>query len=88
MVRITDQFTCAGLVGGGWVGVHKGTVKPMGRLANEELRYWKKKAHAAFDPIWQAKVNQGWRKIRARSKTYEWLAKEMKLPLEHTHIPT
>lgn len=69
-----------------WVGVHKGTVKPLGRLANEELRYWKKEAHASFDPIWQAKVNQGWGKFKARNSTYEWLAKEMKLPLEHTHI--
>lgn len=69
-----------------WVGVHKGTVKPMGRLANEELRYWKKEAHAAFDPIWQAKVNLGWGKFKARNSTYEWLAKEMKLSLEYTHI--
>jgi hypothetical protein len=69
-----------------WVGVHKGTVKPMGRLANEELRYWKKEAHASFDPLWQAKVNQGWRKVKARNTTYEWLAKEMKLPIEYAHI--
>jgi hypothetical protein len=69
-----------------WVGVHKGTIKPLGRLANEELRYWKKEAHAAFDPIWQGKVNLGWGKFKARNSTYEWLAKEMKLPVEHTHI--
>ena len=30
-----------------YVGVHKGTDKPLGRLANAELRYWKKRAHAA-----------------------------------------
>jgi hypothetical protein len=58
----------------------------MGRLANEELRYWKKEAHAAFDPIWQGKVNLGWGKYKARNSTYEWLAKEMKLPVEHAHI--
>lgn len=33
-----------------YVGVHKGTDKPLGRLANAELRYWKKRAHAVFDP--------------------------------------
>ena len=27
-----------------YVGVHKGTDKPLGRLANAELRYWKKAA--------------------------------------------
>ena len=36
-----------------YVGVHKGTDKPLGRLANAELRYWKKRAHAVFDPLWQ-----------------------------------
>lgn len=36
-----------------YVGVHKGTDKPLGRLANAELRYWKKAAHAEFDPLWQ-----------------------------------
>ncbi|MPN54908.1 hypothetical protein SDC9_202586 [bioreactor metagenome] len=28
-----------------WVGVHRGTDKPLGRLADAELRDWKKKAH-------------------------------------------
>jgi hypothetical protein len=41
-----------------WVGVHKGTNKPLGRLANRELRDWKKKAHAAFDPLWQEKLRR------------------------------
>lgn len=36
-----------------YVGVHKETNEPLGRLANPELREWKKKAHAAFDPIWK-----------------------------------
>ena len=27
-----------------WVGVHKGTTTPLGRLANHELREWKKAA--------------------------------------------
>ena len=35
-----------------YVGVHKGTDKPLGRLANAELRNWKKAAHAVFDPLW------------------------------------
>ena len=38
---------------GAYVGVHKGSDKPLGRLANSELRNWKKAAHAAFDPLWK-----------------------------------
>ena len=34
-----------------YVGVHKGTNRPLGTLANAELREWRKKAHAAFDPL-------------------------------------
>lgn len=37
-----------------WVGVHKGTNKPLGRLANAELREAKKAAHEAFDKIWKS----------------------------------
>lgn len=64
-----------------YVGVHKGTDKPLGRLANAELRYWKKAAHAAFDPLWQYGFFKGRRKA-----AYRWLAKKMDLPLEETHI--
>lgn len=62
-----------------WVGVHKGTKKPLGRLANAELREWKKKAHAAFDPIWK----QGHMR---RNDAYAWLSKQMNLPESQTHI--
>ena len=31
-----------------YVGVHRGSDKPLGRLADAELREWKKRAHAAF----------------------------------------
>ena len=47
---------------GAYVGVHKGSDKPLGRLANSELRNWKKAAHAAFDPLWKYGKEQ--RKIR------------------------
>ena len=64
-----------------YVGVHRGTDKPKGRLANAELRYWKKQAHAAFDPIWQHGRFRG-----RRNGAYEWLAQQMGLPVEKTHI--
>lgn len=63
-----------------WVGVHRGTIKPLGRLANAELRRWKKRAHAAFDPMLQGKEK------RTRRWAYEWLAGEMGLPIEHANI--
>lgn len=64
-----------------YVGVHKGTDKPLGRLANAELRYWKKAAHAVFDPLWQRGPYKGY-----RNAAYAWLAEKMSLPLEKTHI--
>lgn len=36
-----------------YVGVHEGTLEPLGRMANPELRAAKKAAHAAFDRMWQ-----------------------------------
>lgn len=39
-----------------YVGVHKGTKRAKGRLANPELRRAKVAAHEAFDPIWKAKL--------------------------------
>jgi len=35
-----------------YVGVHKGTDKAKGRLANKELRFHKKEAHRYFDNLW------------------------------------
>ena len=64
-----------------YVGVHKGTDKPLGRLANAELRRWKKAAHAALDPRWQTGIFRG-----RRNAAYEWLAKRMSLPVKETHI--
>ena len=64
-----------------YVGVHKGTDKPLGRLANAQLRYWKQQAHAAFDPLWK----YGRFKHRRRA-AYVWLADQMHTPIDKTHI--
>ena len=64
-----------------YVGVHKGTNIPLGRLANAELRYWKKAAHAAFDPLWKYG-----RFRHHRNAAYGWLSQKMGLPIEKTHI--
>lgn len=70
-----------------YVGCHKGTTAPLGRLANKDLRAAKQAAHAAFDRLWQAKVaRDGVSKGQACSRGYEWLAKQLGLPVEQTHI--
>jgi hypothetical protein len=64
-----------------WVGVHKGTEISLGRLANEELREAKKRAHIAFDRLWQGRDP-----IMKRTKAYAWLAKEMEMDPLDCHI--
>lgn len=55
-----------------YVGCHDRTGKPLGRLADPELRMMKVKAHAAFDPLWQ-------RGCMTRSAAYSWLAGRLKV---------
>lgn len=38
-----------------YVGCHNNTKKPLGTLANKELRQWRMKAHSAIDPLWKSK---------------------------------
>lgn len=64
---------------GAYVGCHKGTDKPLGRLANAELRKWKMRAHAAFDWLWKGGFMN-------RTKAYAWLASELNIPKEKCHI--
>ena len=61
------------------VGVHKGTDKPMGTLANTVLKLKRQEAHRVFDAIWKT---QG----LTRSEAYGWLAGQMSLPKHRTHI--
>lgn len=66
-----------------YVGCHgngKGD-SPKGRLANAELRRWKIAAHDAFDPLWKYGPFRG-----RRNSAYAWLAEQMGLPKEKTHI--
>ena len=69
-----------------WVGVHKGTNKALGILANAELRELKKQAHEYFDPLWQRKMKQGYSKGKARRLAYQWLSEEMGTDICDTHI--
>ena len=64
-----------------YVGVHDGTDTPLGRLANRDLRRWRNRAHAAFDPLWKQGPYR-----RRRNDAYAWLAGKMGLTKEETHI--
>ena len=65
-----------------YVGCHRTTNKPLGRLANKELRVAKSAAHAAFDPIWQQNTEDRNR----RRHGYLWLAKELEIEYALCHI--
>lgn len=65
-----------------WVGVHDGTTRPLGRLANAELRRAKQRAHAAFDPLWLDSISRR----EARKREYAWLARELGIENPHCHI--
>ena len=62
-----------------YVGVHKETNRPLGRLANAVLRMKRRETHKAFDSYWRDKK-------MTRSAGYKWLANQLKLPKEKTHI--
>lgn len=61
------------------VGCHKGTVRPLGDLANEVLRLKRIETHQVFDVYW---MERG----MSRTQAYRWLAKKMHLPERKAHI--
>lgn len=73
-----------------WVGVHKtgGHDRPMGTLANAELRGLRNRAHRAFDPLWEAAMRKkGYKKNEARRRAYKWLAGKMGIEnIDDCHI--
>ncbi len=70
-----------------YVGCHKGTANPLGRMANKELRTAKSAAHIAFDRLWKEKMRlDKCSKGRARGAGYEWLSKVTGIPAGECHI--
>jgi hypothetical protein len=61
-----------------YVGVHKGTNRPKGSLANAELREWRKKAHKVFDEFWKGKIS--------RKKAYKLMQNLMNMDENQAHI--
>lgn len=69
-----------------FVGCHPNK-KPLGGLANKELREARKKAHVFFDGLWGKKVAKtGCTPRDARTAAYRWLSKQMNLGTDACHI--
>lgn len=62
-----------------YVGVHTGTTIPLGRLADQRLRSFKKMAHRQFDAAWKSGKT-------TRSRAYKCLAYFLGIPLHECHI--
>lgn len=62
-----------------YVSVHAGTTRPMGTLANKELRSARHRAHQLFDQIWKTG-------IMSRSQAYLWMRNKFGLNAAHGHI--
>lgn len=62
-----------------YVGCHPRTDRPLGRLADEELRRAKMDAHRAFDPLWKSGR-------LSRSDAYRRLAEDLGIPIGNCHI--
>jgi len=72
---------CDCVKGATYVGCHRGTETPLGTMANARLRYYRKRAHAAFDPLWKNKTAK-----MSRVQAYRWLASRINVPFEECHI--
>lgn len=74
-----------------YVGCHPNTTIPLGKLANNELRFWKKEAHKYFDQLWiRKKINKIYRVFLPdtsnRKKAYIWLSQKLGISIDDTHI--
>lgn len=70
-----------------YVGCHPNSEKPLGRLADAELRHAKMAAHKAFDRLWKIKMKRdGTGKKKARGAGYRWLADQLGIDGDDCHI--
>jgi hypothetical protein len=70
-----------------WVGTHRGTWEPLGKLANATLRKLRWAAHNAFDPLWQRKMRRDkCSRKEARNAGYAWLAGKLGIAVEDCHF--
>ena len=62
-----------------YVGCHPNSKKPLGSLADRNLRNIRHEAHDFFDKLWQDKYF-------TRSQAYKWLAKKLNISTKKCHI--
>ena len=62
-----------------YVGVHAGTLRPKGSLANGDLRHKRIEAHRLFDAIWK-------NGIMSRKDAYRWIQDIFSLSDAQAHI--
>lgn len=62
-----------------YVGVHAGTMRPKGTLANGDLRHKRIETHRMFDAIWKCG-------ILSRKEAYRWMQDIFCLPSSQAHI--
>ena len=62
-----------------YVGCHKGTHTPLGKMADKETRQARVKAHNAFDKLWRNGE-------MTRHEAYEWLQKILSIKKSKAHI--
>jgi hypothetical protein len=76
-------YRCAAC--GAYVGTHKPRpCEALGILADAEMRAWKVKCHALFDPTWESGGKEGrhWR----RREAYARLAERLGIAVEDCHF--
>ena len=65
-----------------YVGTYSDNETSLGRVANKQLRVWKRNGHNAFDPLWKSKE----RKFLSQKLAYQWLSEVMGLDISLTHF--
>lgn len=69
------------------VGCHKNTSTPLGIPTAPETQQARRAAHAAFDELWQRKIEkEGVSKSAARKAGYSWLASQLGIDAKDCHI--
>jgi hypothetical protein len=63
------------------VGTIRGTVIPLGTLADSKLRRARRMTHCKLDPIWKSGH-------KSRTEVYKWLSKKLNIPFDRCHIGT
>ena len=62
-----------------YVGVHQKTLKPLGTLADKELRAKRIQAHQIFNRLWESGLMKKW-------QAYKWMEAKFGLNSEQAHI--